>query len=228
MYKVSCITVTRNRVDHLKKCILYFKNQTHEYKELIIVYYNNDESTKKFLKENQEDLNSNSIYFHMFIDDDGLYLGSVRNYAVSKATGEWLCIWDDDDWFSPNRIESQLSFCIENDLEASDLRCILIYSNKHQLLKLSFERVEGWEGSLFVKKSIMPKYKNIKTGEDTPVVMSLLFNNKFRTQFNPELYIYIFHDANISSSRHKQEIFDCSYELDSKKQRYFKEQIDWL
>jgi hypothetical protein len=74
----------------------------------------------------------------------------------------------------------------------------------------------------------MPKYKNLRTGEDTPVVKHLLENNSYKTQFNPELYVYIFHDSNISGTRHKQNIFDESYKLDIKKIREFKQKLDWI
>jgi glycosyltransferase involved in cell wall biosynthesis len=139
MEKVSCITVTRDRVPLLKKCIKHFKEQTYQNKELIIVYYNTDDETKQFLLDNQEDLNNHNVFFYMFVEDEGLYLGAIRNIATSKATGEWLCIWDDDDWYANDRIESQLNFCLDNELDSSSLRSILIYSNKYQELKLSFE-----------------------------------------------------------------------------------------
>jgi len=228
MNKVSCVTVTRNRVDLLKKCIEYFNYQTHEEKELIIVYYNTDIETKKFLDNNKDSLNEQNIFFHMFVEDIGLYLGAIRNYAIQKASGDWICIWDDDDWYSNDRIEKQLNFCLVNNLIATSLRSILIYSNKYQDLKLSFERSEGWEGSLFVKKEHIPRYRNLAKGEDTPVLLDLVYNHEYMTQFEPDLYVYIFHDQNISGNRHKQTILDNSYELDIKKQRTFKQKLDWI
>lgn len=228
MEKVSCLTITNNRLKLLKKSIQHFLNQTYKNRELIIVYYNTDENTKKWLITNKEYLNSNNIFFYMFVVDDGLHLGAIRNYGIKKTKGDWICIWDDDDWFSPFRIEKQMIFCQENKLDACTLRSIMIYSDKYQELKLSYERSDGWEGSLLVKKLIIPKYHNAKKGEDTPVVMKLISDYKFLTLFDPELYVYIFHDKNISGSRHKQKILDASLELDIKKQREFKNKIGWI
>lgn len=227
MNKVSCITVTKNRTTHLEKCINYFINQTHSDKELIIVYYNTDLVTYKYLKAQQERLDNNNIKIHKFIEDEGLYLGATRNYAITKATGDWLCIWDDDDFYSNDRIEQQLKFCVDNDLIGCTLRSILIFSNKHQKFKCSFEREGGWEGSLLIRKEEMPKYKNLKSGEDTPVIDKLL-GNRFKTMFNPDLYVYMFHDDNISGCRHKENILDNSFDLNIKKTRELKEKIDWI
>ena len=228
MDKVSCITVTRDRVSLLKTCISHFKKQTYDNKELIIVYYNTDKETELFLKENKDELNKDNVFFYMFVEDEGLFLGATRNFAVSKATGNWVMVWDDDDWYSENRIEKQLKFCIENDLDACTLKSILIFSNKYQKLKVSFERYEGWEGSLICRKDSMPKYKNLKVGEDTPVLQKLIDDNVMTTLFDPDLYVYIFHDANTSGNRHKQEIFDNSHELNIRKTREIKEKLDWI
>tara|TARA_R110000737_G_scaffold328151_1_gene342711 strand:- start:3609 stop:4295 length:687 start_codon:yes stop_codon:yes gene_type:complete len=228
MNKVSCITVTKNRVPLLKKCIEFFLNQTHQDKELIIVYYNTDLETKEYLERNSQYLLDNNIFFHMFIEDTGLFLGAIRNYAIMKATGDWLCVWDDDDYYSENRIQEQLTFCLDNDVKASTLQSILIYSDKKQEVRLSFERTEGWEGSLFIKRDIMPRYKNLKTGEDTPVLLKLMEDRVLETLFSPDLYIYIFHDNNTSSTRHKESLLDNSYELSIRKTRETIQKLDWL
>jgi len=109
------------------------------------------------------------------------------------------------------------------------LRSILIYSNKYQELKLTFERQEmGWEGSLLCRKNSMPKYVNKAKGEDTPVLERLHSEDKLLTQFDPELYVYIFHDQNVSGNVHKERIFDSSLSLDVNKIREFKKKLDWI
>lgn len=229
MNKVSCITVTRNRIPHLKKCVKYFTEQTHKDKELIIVYYSGDKETESYLKENRNSFIKNNIYFYKFIEQEGLYLGAIRNFAISKSQGNWICIWDDDDYYDKNRIKNQLKFCLQENIDANTLRSILIYSNKYQELKLTFERQEmGWEGSLLCKKNSMPKYVNKSKGEDTPVLERLYNEHKLLTYFDPELYVYIFHDQNVSGNVHKERIFDSSMSLDINKIREFKKKLDWI
>jgi len=229
MNKVSCITVTRNRVPHLKNCVKYFTEQTHKDKELIIVYYSNDKETESYLKKNEKVFEKNNIYFYKFIEQEGLYLGAIRNFAISKSQGDWICIWDDDDYYDEKRIKNQLKFCLKESIDACTLRAILIYSNKYQELKLTFERQEiGWEGSLLCKKNSMPKYVNKSKGEDTPVLERLYNEHKLLTYFEPDLYVYIFHDHNVSGSVHKERLFQNSLELGGNKVREFKKKLDWI
>ncbi len=228
MEKISCITVTKNRVKLLQNSIDLFINQTYENKEMVIVYYNTDIDTETFLKKNKDYLKDNNVYFYKCIEDEGMFLGAIRNLAISKATGDWIMIWDDDDYYQNNRIESQYKYCKEKNLDCSTLSSILIYSEIQQSGKCTFERAEGWEGSLICKRDIMPMYKNINRGEDTPVVMNLVFNNNFGTQFNPDLYIYLFHDKNTSGNRHKEELWENSFPLNAKKNRVMKNNLGWI
>ena len=228
MNNISCITVTRDRINHLSNCINLFIKQSYQDKELIIVYYNTDKSTEKYLKAQHDRLVENNIKYYKFIEDDGMYLGAVRNFAISKAQGEYICVWDDDDFHAPDRLEKQHQFCIDNELIGCTLRCLLIYSHKYRQFKLSFERDSGWEGSLLVKKEFMPRYKNLKSGEDTPVIDKLTINPNFKTLFNPDLYVYIFHDNNISGGRHKEEILGNSFDLNIEKSRELYDKIYWL
>ncbi len=132
------------------------------------------------------------------------------------------------DGYANEKIEKQLKVCLDHNLDASTLRSLMIYSNKYQELKLSFEREEGWEGSLLAKRNLMPKYKNLKAGEDTPVLDALKNSCEYATQFEPELYCYIFHDSNTSGDRHKEELLENSYDLNMKKIREFKQKLGWI
>ena len=77
-------------------------------------------------------------------------------------------------------------------------------------------------------KSSMPKYINKAKGEDTPVLERLIKENKLLTMIDPEMYVYIFHDQNVSGSMHKERIFDNSLEIDMITVREFKKKLDWI
>ena len=228
MDKISCITITKNRVHYLKKCISYYLYQTHENKELVIIYYNTDPDTEKFLFDNEEEFTKQNIKFFKFIEDDAIKLGSVRNLATTKATGDWLAVWDDDDWNCETRLEKQLEFCKDNNMIGCTLRSVVIYSCVYRKFLLTFERYEGWECTLFVRRDKMLKYKNLATGEDTPLVQELLESPTFKTMFNPDLYVYIFHKENVSGVRHKQNILDASYDLGVEKTRMLNEKLNLI
>lgn len=45
--------------------------------------------------------------------------GAARNFACRQAKGEYLAFLDDDDEFLPDKVETQLAFMLENDLDMS-------------------------------------------------------------------------------------------------------------
>lgn len=45
--------------------------------------------------------------------------GAARNFGLQFCTGEYIAFLDDDDRYLPNKIEAQLQFMLEHDLEMS-------------------------------------------------------------------------------------------------------------
>ena len=227
--KVSVITVTKNRCNFLKTSIKYYLEQTHTNKEMLILYYSDDLETSDYLKSlNEVFTSSNNIRVFKHIVTTGTYLGSLRNYLVEKATGKYIIIWDDDDYHHPDRIKLQLEKCVDSGLPACTLRSLLVFSESRQEVRLSFERIEGWEGTLICKRSDMPMYRNIDRYEDTPVIDSLYLTEKLITLHNPDLYVYYLHDNNISTSLHKEELYNNSLELNGSKNYKIKKLIGFI
>lgn len=229
MNKVSCITITKNRVNFLKRSLEHYLNQTYTDKEWIIVSFEDDVDTYNWihgLSKEEIDLEENNIKFFQINSD--ILLGEARNIAIQKATGDWICIWDDDDYFAPTRIEEQLKFCKDNRVDGTLLSCLLLFSEKHQEIRVTFERVNGWEGTLLVKKENIQKYENLERGEDTPMIENLFQTANIKVMFNPDLYVYYLHSSNTSNSRHIQSIYDYSLPLSNEKNREMKKTIGLL
>jgi len=206
--KVSAITITRNRVEYLKRCIEYFCNQTHPNKEHMILYYNDDEDTKKYLRGLDEKfLEDNNIRISNYKPIEHVHLGALRNYLISKSTGEYIIIWDDDDMHDEKRMEEQLAQIINSPFSACTLSTLILFSEKHQEIRESSKRNEGWEGTLMCKKDHMPAYSNLKRYEDTPVLQKLVASDKLFTYYAPYLYVYRLHSGNISVENHKESLF---------------------
>lgn len=217
---ISCITVTKNRVNFLSKCINYFINQDYTNKELLIGFFKTDLTTIQYIENLPISFSaSNNI---KFIELEDLSTGSARNFVIKKALGKYICIWDDDDYYAPNRLTSQLDFLKNSKVLAVSLSSVLIYSTRYDEIRLGFERITGWEGSLFMDKSIFTGYEDLTVGEDTPL-LNYLYDNKFlKIQFNPDIYVYILHNSNTSPQRHLENIFDYSFPLNPKKCRTVK------
>lgn len=103
--------VTSNRRPFISQSIKYFQRQDYPNKELIIL----DEGDDKI-----EDIIPNEDNIHYFYSEK-INLGELRNKAISKAKGEIIITWDDDDWYGEKRITHQISPLIKKE---ADLTCI--------------------------------------------------------------------------------------------------------
>jgi len=103
--KASCICLTENRVDFLKKAINCFNAQTYSTRELLIVYPENDYNTANFLTDNKVE----NIRSLILPTGNQLSLGEKRNYAINNCKGDYICNWDDDDWYHQDRLNVQIN-----------------------------------------------------------------------------------------------------------------------
>jgi glycosyltransferase involved in cell wall biosynthesis len=95
---VSCLMPTRNRRQFLPRAFACFQAQTHPDCELIVL--DNGESVA--------DLIPDADNIRYIVDDSDSTLGVRINRCAERAAGDILAIWDDDDWYHPERIERQL------------------------------------------------------------------------------------------------------------------------
>jgi glycosyltransferase involved in cell wall biosynthesis len=103
--KISCLTVTLNRLVLLKEAIQCFCRQTYPNRELIIV----TDGTLRYRQAIDNYLNSlgRSDIRLVYVDEPGQSLGALRNISLDSASGDIVCQWDDDDLNHPQRLERQ-------------------------------------------------------------------------------------------------------------------------
>jgi len=97
---VSCVCCTYGRSTLLGEAAKCFIDQTYDNKELIIV---NDQEGVILKMDSERD----NIRIENVPERFGS-LGEKRNYAMSLAQGDYICIWDDDDLFTPWRIKDSV------------------------------------------------------------------------------------------------------------------------
>ena len=204
---VSCVCVTRARPDKLKNAILMFLSQDYPNKELIVVCDEDDMSSISTARE----MNFEPLIYK----GQGRSLGETRNFAVNNSSGYFICQWDDDDWYHPKRLSTQIESMIFSGQRASALTNWIIFEGASSTCYLSLHRI--WEGSLIYEKSILTsiKYPREKLGEDT------IFANKIMQLFGilpvvaPYLYIYRVHKSNSWSkhTKHFEMMFAQSQKL---------------
>lgn len=236
---ISCLCITYRRINYIQRAILCFNEQTHPSKELIIVYQDDDELTKQFLEKNIN-YGAFKLIGDTLIEDrepkenikfievsKKLSLGSKRNLSIDLANGEFVCIWDDDDYFPPNRLSDQLTFLNFSGKSANTLTSLVLYYEKSDTFYFSSERNTGWEGSLLCKTSAIGKYHNLNKKEDTPVVEDLLNRNELSVMQAPELYVYFLHNKNTSGEQHFENLLSYSIKISHEEAKILREKIDF-
>lgn len=211
---ISCLCVTHEKPKMLERVINCFYNQSYQNKQLIIVYEDFDTLTHEFIINQYFENNIKVI----MIDSSKkkIPLGELRNTSIYEADGEYVCQWDDDDWFDPDRLATQMLFIQQSGKPACILSRWIVFDALTSKAYLSNQRL--WEGSILCRKDLMLEklYPALHKGEDSSVVEHLYQNEKlYIVDDMPELYIYISHGNNTWEQRHFDQIFQFSTELPS-------------
>lgn len=220
---ISCLCVSQNSLPKVKRAISCFKAQTYPHKELLIQY----RASNSALKEYSKSIGDREIIFAEVSDDPALTLGQLRNMSVNACNGEYFCVWDDDDWFSSDRLEVQMTAMMANCKPVSMLLYLLMFDSTTSSAYLSPCRL--WEGSILCKKSIVQEegsYPNLARGEDTILLEKLVQRNYVFPIIKPNLYIYVFHGDNTWGYNHFDYYYSNGVKLSKKASRLIKNVLD--
>lgn len=94
--KFSLIIGTFNRCQNLEECLKSISKQKYRNFEVIVVDQNKTLQTKKVVDKFNSEINIK--YIHTNVKG----LSHARNMALSKASGSYVCLIDDDAIYSPN------------------------------------------------------------------------------------------------------------------------------
>lgn len=202
---VSCLTITRARPDLLRQAVAFYDRQTWPRKELVVVV------------DRRGDTSWVDSFFHDHRRDDLRWdmppevehLGRLRNASLDLARGEFICVWDDDDWYHPLRIESQVRAALEEDVDACFLEEAM-----HYFMDTEELFVTRWEGlglppSMLCRRTSMPRYTETlhpergQKGSDTLLQRELqAARPTVLLTSSPFLYSYVFHGDNVWNRMH--------------------------
>lgn len=116
---VSCVMVTSGRPQLVRQAIRYLKRQTYPHVELIVV---SDDSMSLAALPAQA-----PFVIRRCQAPPGLSIGAQRNLAGHIARGEIVMHWDDDDWFGPDRIRTQVAPLLAGEADVSGLQDTTFY-----------------------------------------------------------------------------------------------------
>jgi glycosyltransferase involved in cell wall biosynthesis len=176
---VSAVMVTRGNVEMVRSSLASFRAQTWPNKELVVVCAAVTAPLRELLNRSNEKL----------IEVPGsLTLGNLRNIAVSMASGDYICTWDDDDLYDPSRVAVSMQVIIQAGVAAVFLKQLLIWWPERDVLALSGPR--PWEGSMLAKRAAVPIYPSMAKSEDFVAVDYLCRQHAFALLDAAKMYCY--------------------------------------
>lgn len=214
---VSCVMLTYNRFKPFKKAIQCFLDQTYQNTELVIINSGDVKYNDKVI-EHILPLDGISGKINHYSVDGELSIGELRNIGLRHAQGEYVIVFDDDDYHHPERIEKQIDVCLNSNIDGSLLRNFnAVYKNKLFGKKVHHcTMLPGLEGTLLFRKGDV-SYPDMDQGEDTGF-LERLKDDGYKIAIIDEpynIYDYNFYGKNTVSKSHFQEMIDLNRPLRS-------------
>lgn len=157
---VSCVCPTYNRRQFLPNLLKIYKSQTypHKFMELVILddsEKSNQDIIEEFQKKNP-DLNIRYIY-----QTERLALGKKRNLVNSLAKGEYIVCFDDDDYYSPDRVSHAILKMKQTKLDLAGSSILHIYyTDTQEIYEFGpYGQFHATNGTLAYHKSYSDKNK---------------------------------------------------------------------
>ncbi len=194
---VSCIMPTCDRLEMVQNAIDLFHRQDYANKELLILDSGCDELASVV---------NHSQNVRIFADTDVRSLGEMRNYLCKRAKGEWIAIWDDDDWHAPNRLSVQVheAESVQADLCGMDHLVYWDPATRNAFRYAPQLGGQGWlaGGSLLFRKSVWEQtpFVSVSVGEDT-LFVAAHGDRRWCVIKRDDLYVARIHAGNTSPKR---------------------------
>lgn len=195
---VSCIMPTYNRRPFVPFALRYFLAQDYPHTELVIIDDGNEPVGD--LVEHLPNVRYVRVSSHSSI-------GAKRNLACQHARGDLIAHWDDDDWYTPDRLRYQVAPILSGEADLTGLESAFVLELPDGVFwrpqpelhkKLFVGNVHG--GTLVYRKKIWQdggRYPEINLAEDAWLLQRALAGGKrLRRLANPGVFVYIRHGRN--------------------------------
>ena len=204
---VSAMTITKNgRAQMLDIALTCFRFQTYPSKEVVVVYDSDNVAAAELVRRHAAEAarEGNGTRVKGVVNSIGTKatLGELRNAAVAATQGELLIQWDDDDWYSAERIEMQYRALVHMDASACLLARYTFFEMATGLLWLN--RNDEPAGTILATRKVFTKtkYHAARLSEDSVFSSVAKQRSRFVTLDDPSVYIRVIHSANSWDRRH--------------------------
>jgi len=202
---ISCLMVTRDRMEFLKRSVDCFCRQSHVNKELVIVPDGGPEYREQIVAH-VASLNRSRI--RILGSEEKMCTGALHNRAIREAAGEMLCVWDDDDLHHPHRLAVQSRWLLKNGAAACLLADYLHYfSATKELYWCDYAQLGGLPGTMMFRAGLEVFYP--ETGPRAQRGGDEVFQRQLSAQHSctlirglPFVYVYVCHGANLWNVEH--------------------------
>ena len=212
MPMITCVMVTRGRLELMRRSIACYTKQTYANKHLVILSQG-DRATNDNIRAYIASLGRADIEFLDAPPD--ITLGAMRNTSVELATGEVVCQWDDDDLSHPDRLATQYRTLIGDDRRMASMYCDFLkyYRTSGELYWCDWSNERLPQGRyicntlMFYKRDfgniVYPeKGPQCQVEEDLNVLNQLLGRGEVGKVFAGWQFIYVFHGSNVYDIEH--------------------------
>jgi len=146
---VSIIIPCKNRLDHLKKTLLFVGRQTVEDMECVVVDYNCPQGTIDYINENYNGTKIRCV--KAAVGEGEWNLSASRNFGYKHAGGDLLCFIDADTRIMPQFLDDCLARIKDNCFMSGQdsppwhcCGCAMMYKADFEKVKGYNEMLKGW------------------------------------------------------------------------------------
>lgn len=210
---ISCLTITQpGRLPLLAAAIADFAGQTLAERELLIVH-DGDAAFAQALDALLDPYLAAGQSIRALAVATGTPLGALRNLSVQQARGDYICQWDDDDRYHPQRLALQRQALVDEQADFCFLCDQLhLFKNSGELFWDDWF-ADSWplnviQGTLLGRRELMPVYPAARRGEDTWATVDIFRagHRVARLRGAGWSYVYTCHGANAWEDSHHQAI----------------------
>lgn len=161
--RVSCMLPTQGRPEFAEFACRNFLRQTWPNKELLIAASDGDE---RFIETARKLVPPADLIVMPFakIGEPEAFLGMKWQRMLEAATGDWVTLWGDDDWYHPERLRGILRKTPKSAKAAIPLS-LAIGLTLHNLQWI--EHGEIYPGAVMVRRELAPPFPRWRRLVDT-------------------------------------------------------------
>ena len=207
MKKVSVIIPIHNSSKFLDECIDSVINQTYNNLEIIIIDDHSTDNSIKIINKKKD----NRIKIYKLVNDKGA--ASARNLGIEKATGDYICFLDSDDYWYKDKIEKQVEFIEKNNYTFIYGSYLYLKNNKTKLAKIpkSMNYNKALKNTAIFTSTVMFNMKyltkediympNISKGQDTATWWKVLKKGITAYNIGEVLVVYRVGEKSLSHNK---------------------------